>query len=535
MTQAIDWWAISAPLCLIGAGVLALLADTFMPRWSRWLPCTLSVAGVLLGLGFVAHLAGTTRVAFCLPRVGLGTVGVADCSWVVDDVSLTWWLIVLASTGLVALLAQPSVARGDIPAGELYFLLLTSATGAMCVASSLDLVTLVVSMETVTLPSFALVALRRDGRRGGEAALKFFIASVVATAFSLLGISMIYGATGSVAAASVLVSTASSTAVSPVVGVGMILTLVGLAFKVAAVPFQVWVPDTYLGAPIPIAAYLSVVSKVAGLAGLTVVLVRFFPVYVDTWSGVVAVSAALTMTIGNVAALRQRHAVRLLAWSSVAQAGYLLVPLAAGGSPNDVGALQAYALMYALVNLGAFAAVVAASERGAVDVADFSGLVRREPLIGIGLAFSLLCLAGLPPGVIGLLAKVVIFQSAVDGDLTWLAVVLAVNVAIGLVYYLRWTAALFVPTEIRAAPLEPTISPGESPTVPEVLPVAPAEPTVVGDEASSIAVTERAETADGRDGGSTASPWPARFVVALTLVVAVVLSVVPGPIFSVMP
>ena len=152
----------------------------------------------------------------------------------------------------------------------------------------------------------------------------------------------------------------------------MMLTVVGLAFKVAVVPFQVWVPDTYVGAPVPVAAYLSVVSKIAGLAGLIMVLTRMFPTYVDTWTVVVAVAAALTMTVGNLAALRQQHAVRLLAWSSVAQAGYLLVPLAAGGSDVNVGQIQAYALMYAVVNLGAFAVVSAMASRGATMIADFT-------------------------------------------------------------------------------------------------------------------------------------------------------------------
>jgi NADH-quinone oxidoreductase subunit N len=361
----------------------------------------------------------------------------------VDDVTVVWWYIVLVATGLVLLLLSDLVGDSVLPVGELSLLLLSSAAGALSLAASGDLVTLVVAMETVSLPTFALVALRRGQPRDAEAALKFFVASVVATAFTLLGVSMVYGATGSLAAVSVNAAVTTGVALEPVLGVGVVLTLVGLGFKVAAVPFQVWVPDTYVGAPIPIAAYLSVVSKAAGLAGLAIVLVRFFPTYVDDWSFVVAVSAALTMTIGNLAALRQRHAVRLLAWSSVAQAGYLLVPLAAGGSAADVGALQAYAAMYAVVNLGAFAVVHGAARWGATTVDDFSGLGRRNPWLGAALAFALLCLAGLPPGVVGLVAKVVVFQSAIDGDLLWLAVVMAVNVAIGLVYYLRFLAVLY--------------------------------------------------------------------------------------------
>ncbi|MEJ7743722.1 MAG: proton-conducting transporter membrane subunit, partial [Nocardioidaceae bacterium] len=238
---------------------------------------------------------------------------------------------------------------------------------------------------------------------------------------------------------------ATGAAVTPVIEVGMVLTVVGLGFKLAMVPFQVWVPDTYVGAPIAVAAYLSVVSKVSGLAGLIIVLVKFFPTYVDTWAPVLGVAAAVTMTVGNLAALRQRHVVRLLAWSSVAQAGYLLVPLAAGGSEADIGAMQAYALMYAVVNVSAFAVVVAVSAGGAVNVGDFVGLVRVRPWLGLGLAFSLLCLAGLPPGIMGLVAKVAIFRSAVEGDLMWLAVVMAFNVALGLVYYLRLIVALVAP------------------------------------------------------------------------------------------
>lgn len=452
MIQEIDWWAVAAPLLLVGGGLLALLGDAFAPRAGRMLGTGLGLAAVVSAMSVTWRLSDETRLAFCL---GSGEDGTAasegsagsGCSWVVDDVTVIWWFVILVATGLVVLLLHSLVGDGLLPPGELSLLVMSSAAGALSLAAAGDLVTLVVAMETVSLPAFAMVALRRGHRMGAEAALKFFLASVVATAVTLLGISMVYGATGSVAAVSVNASVAAGVALEPVLGVGVVLTLVGLAFKVAAVPFQVWVPDTYVGAPIPVAAYLSVVSKAAGLAGLVIVLVRFFPTYVDSWSVVVAVSAALTMTVGNLAALRQHHAVRLLAWSSVAQAGYLLVPLAAGGSPADIGALQAYAAMYAVVNLGAFAVVHGAARWGATNITDFSGLGRRSPWLAVALAFALLCLAGLPPGVVGLVAKVVVFESAVDGDLLWLAVVMAVNVAIGLVYYLRFIAVLWQPVD----------------------------------------------------------------------------------------
>lgn len=485
--QAIDWWAVAPPLWLLWAAVSALLVDTFAPRWWRFLPCAISVVGVAMAVLTTVALSSHSRAAFCLPA---GFEQPVNCSWLVDDITLGWWLIVLASTGLIALLLQPSVDRGELPAGELYFLLLTSATGAVCLAAAHDLITVLVSLETLSLPSFALVGLRRRHRRGAEAALKFFLVSVVATAFTLLGISMVYAATGSVAAGRVASSVATGAAVEPVIGVGMMLTVVGLSFKVAVVPFQVWVPDTYVGAPVGVAAYLSVVSKAAGLAGLVIVLVRFFSPYTDLWAPIVAVAAALTMTVGNLAALRQQHAVRLLAWSSVAQAGYLLVPLAAGGSASNIGAMQAYALMYAVVNVSAFGVVVAASARGAVTVDDFRGLLRARPWLGLALGFALLCLAGLPPGIVGLVAKVVIFRSAVDANLTWLAVVMAVNVAVGLVYYLRFLVVLVLPQSTTSA-----------------LDELSAEP-------SSGAVD---------------------FVVIGTLLAAAVLSIFPGPLFFVLP
>ena len=518
MTQHVDWAAIAPALCIGIAALVALVADLALPQLSRLLPCAVSVCGAVLALILIAA-DRDPRAAFCVPSRTVD--GVVDCSWQVDDITIGWWVLVAVSVALISLLLQPSVGPDDLPAGELYFLLLTSAAGAMALVASRDLITLVVSMETVSLPAFALVGLRYADRRGSEAALKFFLVSVVSTAVTLLGISLVYGGTGSVMAGSVSASVLGGSAVSPIVDVGMALTVVGLAFKVAAVPFQAWVPDTYVGAPVPVAAYLSVVSKVAGLAGIAIVLFAFVPSLQDTWTVFVAISAALTMTLGNLAALRQRHLVRLLAWSSVAQAGYLLVPIAAGPTGDNVGALQAYALMYAIVNIGAFAVVVAVSAAGAVDVGDITGLVRRRPLLGLALVFALLCLAGLPPGVIGLLAKVVVFQSAVDGNLTWLAVVMAVNVAIGLVYYLRVIVAVAAPAPKRE----------RSPSPAERSPSAPERSGSPAGAASAVLVDEAAE-------GSLAPmriATPVGVVVALTFAASLVLSVVPGPLFSVFP
>ncbi len=237
----------------------------------------------------------------------------------------------------------------------------------------------------------------------------------------------------------------------------MTLAIAGFAFKVAAVPFHFWAPDTYVGAPVPVAAYLSVVSKAAGFVGLALLLTVGFEPYADVWAPAVAVLAAVTMTVGNLVALRQRHAVRLLAWSSIAQSGYMLVPLGAAGAGGDaidevLPATVAYVLAYAVMNLGAFAVVtLVGRHRPANLIEDYRGLGRTEPLTAFALAFSLACLAGLPPGLLGLFAKVVVFQAPVEQGVGWLAVVMAVNVVIGLFYYLAWAATLYARSADPAA------------------------------------------------------------------------------------
>jgi NADH-quinone oxidoreductase subunit N len=464
VAQHIDWLAIAAPAILAATAVVVLLADAFAgaPRSRRQalMPAVLTVVGVVaaaaVAFGTMAGdvAAGRTWQTFCVEAV---LEGPAPCSFAVDRLTLVFWAIVLAGALVVALLGTAAVAEGRTPQGEWNFLLLASATGALVIAASRDLVTLLVALEVVSLPAFAMVGLRRGDRRAAEASVKFFLVSVVSTAVTMMGISFVYGATGSVFLTQVDAALTSGTGPREVAAVGVVLTVVGLAFKVAAVPFHMWVPDTYVGAPVAVAAYLSVVSKAAGFVGLLLVLAHGLPDLAPVWSPVVAVLAALTMTVGNVVALWQQHAVRLLAWSSVAQAGYILVPFGAvaAASREEIWEVLSrsagYLVVYALVNLSAFGvAAVVGTRYPRQRLADYRGLIREEPLAGWALAFALVALAGLPPGVIGLLAKVVVF-SAAAGPATWLAVVMAVNVAIGLVYYARWLMELFRPPATEGA------------------------------------------------------------------------------------
>lgn len=477
LVQSVDWLAIAPPVVVAATALLALVADLFLPRERKPVLGLISLAGLVAALGLLLPLRDGDRSTFCLTPATTGTGATGACGYTADHFALVIQALVLVGALLTALLSIDDTRR--LPAGEFWFLLLSSAAGAVLLPAARDLATLVIALEVASLPAFALVGLKRGDRRSSEAALKFFLSSVVATAVMLLGVSFVYAATGT------LHLTELATRLDDVPGqlatlaeTGVVLTLVGFAFKTAAAPFHFWVPDTYVGAPLPVAAYLSVVGKAAGFSGLVLVTVIGFPAYADVWGPALAVLAALTMTVGNVAALRQnadraRSAVRLLAWSSVGQAGYLLVPIAAAAYAGDrpVGSTVAYALMYAVVNLGAFAvAALVARTRPGNRLSDYRGLYADRPLAALALAFFLLCLAGLPPGIIGLFAKVTVFSAAVDAGLGWLAVVMAVNVVIALYYYLRWTAALFRAPE-PAADEAPERAAGEAPAA---RPAAPA-------------------------------------------------------------
>jgi NADH-quinone oxidoreductase subunit N len=450
--QSVDLVAI-APAVVVAAGaVLVLLVDLALPRRPTVL------GSVSLGVLAVALLAEIplrdgTHATFCVA----GSPGVPPaCAYVADPLALVVQAVLLASAAVVVLM---SFGERRLPLGEYHLLLLASVSGAVTVAAARDLATIIIALEVVSLSSFALVALRRDAD-SGEAALTAFLVSIAATAVSVLGVAFVYAGTGTLFLDRTAAALAQAGVRQPMVLAGLVLVLAAPAFKLAAVPFHAWAPDTYVGAPLPIAAYLSVVSKGAGLVALLVVTVHGFGPAVGTWAPVVAVVAAATLVVGNLGALRQRGVVRLLAWSSIAQAGYLLVPLAAVGTAASgslaVSASVAYLAAYAAMNLGAFAAVSAATPPGvatsSLAIDDLRGLARTRPWLGWSLAFFLACLAGLPPGVVGLVTKVRVLEVPVRGSVGWVAVVAAIASVVGLAYYLRFAAALFAAPAPGSAP-----------------------------------------------------------------------------------
>ncbi|MEV0896438.1 proton-conducting transporter membrane subunit [Actinoplanes sp. NPDC049802] len=427
-SQAVDHIALLPLYAAAGTAILALLADLFAGKRA------VTIAATLLGTlatAVTALAAGAWDPTFCGP---------GGCSWVP-----TWPAAVTAAlfagvTAAVLALSAPALRLGTAPAGEFCFLLACSMTGGVTVAYAGDLLTLIVGLETLTLPLYILVGLRRfaPGERAtttaASASVTFFLISVISTAIALLGVALNYAATGAVHLGMLGPAPAPFAALA---GVGAALLVIGLAFKVAAVPLHAWAPATYDGAPVPIAAYLSTASKLGGVLALAAVVARL-----DT-SVIVAVLAVLTMTVGNLVALRQTRMVRLLAWSSVAQAGYILAALALGGS--GVPAALAYAVFFVVLELIAFGVVVAlrpaGADGGAID--DYRGAARRHPWLGAAFVLALAGLAGLPPGLAGLFAKVSVVEALVAESWTWLAVVVVVNAVIALAYYVRVGALVY--------------------------------------------------------------------------------------------
>lgn len=444
--QSVDNVALLPAYLAAATAVLVLVTDLMLAR--------AGLTRAVAGLGALATAAGAALVGAGGER---GTFCVeADCSYVFGGraalVGALFALLTLAVLGL----SGGHLRAGRAPAGEYCFLLACAMTGGVVLGAAGDLITLIVALETLTLPLYVLVGLRRGSLASAEAAITFFVVSVVATTVSLLGAALLYAVTGELhlGRLGTLLAERPDLHDLPLTAAAATLLLLGLAFKVAAVPFHAWAPATYDGAPLPVAAYLSTASKLGGVVALLAVVTAALPA--DLTGPVLALLAVLTMTVGNLVALRQRRTVRLLAWSSVAQAGYILAPLGAlaltAGRTGEAlagayAAALAYAVFFVLLELAAFAGVTALrpadADGGTLD--DLRGAARRHPWLGAGLGLALIGLAGLPPGLAGLFAKVTVVRSLLDGGAGWLALVVAVNAVIGLAYYLRLTARLYAP------------------------------------------------------------------------------------------
>jgi NADH-quinone oxidoreductase subunit N len=541
--QVVDHVALAPLYAAVAAAVVVLLADLLAPPGRRdWL---LGLAGLgVAATGVVAWWAGSggARATFCVPPepVGAGGESIAGCSLVADESTAVLGAVFCLLTIAVLALSAPLVRAAAVPAGEYTFLVLCSLFGGLALIGSRDLITLIVALETLSLPLYILVGLRRTAT-GASAALTYLLVSVVSTSVTLLGAALLFAVTGEVHLnrLAATLSTVDLGTAAPLASAGVALVLVGLVFKVAAVPFHAWAGGVYDGAPLPVAAYLSTVSKLGGVVAIALVAAGGLMEGSAIWASLLAALAALTMTVGNLLALRQTRTVRLLAWSSVAQAGYVIAPLAGfaaigagGGNVGDVSgplaATLAYAAFYVLLELAAFAAVIAV--RGAGDggtLEQLRGLARRRPWVAAGLALALAGLAGLPPGLAGLFAKVVVIKSLIDSGVLWLALVVAANAVLGLAYYVRVGAMLYD----RGAPPEPAGTPSESAgTTPE--PAGAATPAAVGaDPAAELqpgaVLTEERPAPVEPEVAPVRRSWPVLLVLAITSLAAVVLGFLP--------
>ncbi|NPV55874.1 MAG: NADH-quinone oxidoreductase subunit N [Anaerolineae bacterium] len=361
-----------------------------------------------------------------------------------DQAGYVFRMLFLLGAGVTALFSMDDPQIGK--RGEFYMLLLVSTLGMSLMASAADLVMLYLAIETTSIPLYILSGFITRDDKSTEAGLKYMLFGAMTSAILLYAFSLIYGFTGTTQL--YLMAEKFSTVPIPLAGLGLVLlmTVAGLAFKISAVPMHFWAPDVYEGAPAPVAGFLSTASKAAGFAVLMRVLAVAFPALTGIWSTLLAVLAVATMLVGNLLALPQRNIKRLLAYSSIAQAGYILIGLATG-SVDGANAIMYYLMAYLVTNLAAFGVVeVASRSLGSDQLADYRGLGRRSPGLGVALLLVLLSLGGIPPFA-GFFGKFLVFAAAVQNNLIWLVVIGVLNTVVGLYYYLRLLQLIYEPAE----------------------------------------------------------------------------------------
>mgnify|MGYP000928888082 CR=1 FL=1 len=439
LSRAADWagsphvdYHALAPEIVLGAVICALiLIDLFIDESRRWLLASLAGFGLLITMLPILTLAvddGPARAMF-------------GGAYAVDDFSLVVKSLFILAGYIVVLLSQHYVEEGDYHRGEYYVLLLTSVLGMMMMGSSRDLISIFVSLEFLSIPAYMLAAWRKRDPLSNEAGMKYLLLGVFSSAVMLYGMTLLYGVTRSTYLTGIN-EYLESNGLNSVAVLGIIFVLVGFAFKVSAVPFHSWAPDTYQGAPTPITAFLSVASKAAGLVALLSLVYVGFPFGKDVYQPFLAVLAMITMTVGNVLALRQTNIVRMLAYSSISQGGFMLMPFAVAGEAkaahDTLTAVVTYMLVYAAMNLGAFAVIIAVARKTrSGEISSYGGLFSYAPGLGVLMTIFMASLAGIPP-LGGWIAKFTAFRAVLSAGTGWgyaVAIVGAVNSVIAFGYY----------------------------------------------------------------------------------------------------
>lgn len=450
----IDWHAIAPELILVIGINLVLLIDLNIQDSKKWMMATLS--------GFVV-------LAAFIPVVTLGVEldGVPrelfDGRYVIDEYALVLKALFLLVAYVIILMSQNELEEGGYYQGEFYVLMLCSVLGMVMMTSSRDLVSIFVSLELLSIPAYMMAAWKKRSPKSNEAGVKYYLLGVFASAIMLFGMSYLYGTTGTTKLTEIGAELTNGS-LNGLEVVGIAFVLVGFAFKVSAVPFHSWAPDTYEGAPLPVTAFLSVASKAAGFVALVTLVYLAFPNASDVYGPMIWVMAALTMTVGNVLALRQTNIVRMLAYSSVSQGGFILMPLAFAGDPDAAGsalnAVVVYLLVYAFMNLGAFAVVIAVTRKTkSGEISSFGGLFNYAPGMAVAMTVFMASLAGIPP-LGGWFAKFNAFKAVLDAGSSAayvLACIAAVNTVISAAYYFKVLRTVWVDDvpDGNTAPINP--------------------------------------------------------------------------------
>jgi NADH-quinone oxidoreductase subunit N len=442
-----------SPLLVVGVGALLLmLVEAFSKR----------PGGLALGTTTVLFAGAAFAAGVWL--FGLDQLPEAESlrPWLlVDPFTLFFEMLLCLGGGISALLAGGYLPEHQIERGEFYSLLLFATFGAMMLVAAGDALTLFLGLETMSIGAYAMTAFRRSSPRSAEGALKYFLLGSFAAAILIYGFALVYGATGHTDLAGIGAAARTGAARNPILVIGAVLVLVGIVFKVSAVPFHAWTPDAYEGAPTPTTAFMAVAVKAAAFAMLLRVLVLAFgdpswTSWASGWPPVLAMLAALTMTVANLIAGRQESVKRMLAYSSIAHAGYVLVAVTAMMRDPAEGSASVlfYLLAYTVSTAGAFGALILCGSRGreAVTYDDLSGLGKRHPAAALAFSLFLLSLAGIPPTA-GFFGKWFVFKAAMDAGLYWLAIVAFVNSVIGAYYYLRVLVYMYMREPAAGAPV----------------------------------------------------------------------------------
>ena len=442
-----DLWAISPVLVLVGWACVLILVDLFIPRDRKSWIALLAAAGLIAAMGISISQAGQTLIAFN--------------GMVVADGFASFLTLLFLSSGLIAImLAYDYLKRLQIERGEYYIMLLFSISGMLLMAVSADLIMVFLSLELLSIPLYVLAGFAGERLSSEESALKYFLMGAFASGFVVYGVALIFGGTGSTSLAEIVAAIGGEAANPTLLLVGAALVLVGLAFKVAAVPFHMWTPDVYQGAPSSVTAFMSIGAKAAGFAALLRIFVTALPSLAVDMTPILWALAAATMILGNVAAIAQANIKRMLAYSSIAHAGYILMALTPYGNPGvsseAVAAALLYLVAYALANFAAWSVVIAleqADEKGLM-IEDYAGLGKKHPGLAAAMAVAMLSFTGIPP-TLGLVGKFFLFRSAIAGGFIGLAVIGVLTSLISAYYYLRVVVMMYMrdgDPEVRSEP-----------------------------------------------------------------------------------